>query len=326
MQNFEAQKPFIFVPPQAPFDWRLFASTDIDQAISQQNVGAIMHLVDTLAFGELDAPTGLQKVFKTQQFLLQYLIYVQQELQTQLLMQPVNDTEAIKQENENLKKELKQLRQKMQSDQMIARMASLKPELVEHVHRCLECGKGFADYKFLVQHYQSRHPGSKIPPIPLPNYKIEKPEYKLCNCKLELPKPPIVVEKLPTPKLAQTQTNQDSSDIYMERHEMTVKLNESPQLNAQSPYIFKNLQENALQPEKANFSMTSTGHLPHSTPGTQKIVQKEAPKQQEFIYEPFGNYNSFSSENDHQVIKSGFMHSKFELEQQMEMLRKAIGQ
>ena len=72
---------------------------------------------------------------------------------------------------------------------MMMRLASLKPELIEALPRCLECGKAFADYPCLVKHYQRRHPGKEIPPPPIPNYKIERPVYKLCNCKVEAPQP-----------------------------------------------------------------------------------------------------------------------------------------
>lgn len=90
---------------------------------------------------------------------------------------------------------------------MMMRLASLKPELIEAMPRCLECGKAFADYRFLVTHYQKRHPGKPIPPPPIPNYKIEKPEYVLCNCKID-PKPSIPKSKADSPK--------NSSDIFIE--------------------------------------------------------------------------------------------------------------
>lgn len=80
MENFTATTPFIYRSPSFPFDWRLFASTDVEGSIATQNVQQMLPLVDSLAFGELDAPVGLQRVFRAQQFMLQYLIYVQQEL------------------------------------------------------------------------------------------------------------------------------------------------------------------------------------------------------------------------------------------------------
>lgn len=73
---------------------------------------------------------------------------------------------------------------------MMLRLVSLKPELAEAMPRCLECGKAYADYRFLVAHYQRRHPGKQIPEPGAPNYKIERPEYKLCNCKVE----PVVIQ------------------------------------------------------------------------------------------------------------------------------------
>lgn len=93
------------------------------------------------------------------------------------------ENQRLKAENQRLAKELREEKQKRASDNMMMRLASLKPELVEAMPRCLECGKAFADYRFLVTHYQRRHPGKRIPPPPIPNYKIERPEYVLCNCK-----------------------------------------------------------------------------------------------------------------------------------------------
>lgn len=62
-------------------------------------------------------------------------------------------------------------------------MASINPQLISTLPRCLECGKAFADYKYLVSHYHRRHPLAKIPP-PIVNYPMKNVSYKLCNCKV----------------------------------------------------------------------------------------------------------------------------------------------
>ena len=99
---------------------------------------------------------------------------------------------------------------------MMMRLASLKPELVEAMPRCLECGKAFADYRFLVTHYQRRHPGKRIPPPPIPNYKIERPEYVLCNCKAA--PQPVIPKPSASPK--------NSSDIFIENEQLNTIIGE----------------------------------------------------------------------------------------------------
>lgn len=312
--NFTAQNPFVYQLPSSPFDWRLFASTDVEGAIATQNIPAMLTLVDNLAFGELEAPVGLQRVFRAQQFMLQYLIYVQSELTQQLANVPNGDYEQLRLENQRLRRELQLERQKRQSDNMMLRLASLKPELIEAMPRCLECGKAFADYRYLVSHYQRRHPGKQIPPPPLPNYKIERPEYKLCNCKLEAPPPAPPQSKLTSNKV---------SDIFMDNDDMMCKIEEkrlhesgnntdpvaaSPGLYRDSPQ-YRSLDSTAvLKPQQANFSMNSTSRSAVGIPTQQATGVKTA-----VYFDPEGAYNSFSSENGRQVIPSAYTHSKQEL-------------
>ncbi|KAH0572407.1 hypothetical protein SS50377_26617 [Spironucleus salmonicida] len=234
-QGITGTHPFFYQRPTRPFDWQEFASRDIDMICNNSDIQQLGPLIQSLVHGDLNAslqginvPAWVGRVFQSQQLFAQYLLYVQEQLQIQLQQPRIGEKENEMQAQINdLKRQLKAERQKRQADTMMLRLASLKPELVEHMPRCLECGKAFGDYQFLVSHYMRRHPGCEIPPPPMPTIPFELK----CNhepvreiIKEVIVEKPVYIEKEVQPPKPQS-TSQTESDIFLTAKELKQQTN-----------------------------------------------------------------------------------------------------
>lgn len=203
VKGFQATRPFVFQQPHRPVNWQELAGMDIERILQEADIQGFERISDSLVYGDMyeelraaGLPRWAIKFSQMQQYYSQYLLYANQEMAAyiaELLKRKTFEEECRRAyaEIDRLRKALALETQKRQSDNMLLRLASVKPELLETLPRCLECGKAFGDYKFLVEHYRRRHPNAPITRPPLPNLA---PPPAVCGCcchsKPEQPPPP----------------------------------------------------------------------------------------------------------------------------------------
>lgn len=222
--------PFMFQRPYKPFNWQSLVGMDVERVLQENDIVGFDPILDSLIYGDMhselagNVPSWAVKVYQLQQYLAQYLIYTQEQLRlyiAQLLERPdyADELARARARINQLERELQLERQKRQSDNMLLRLASVKPELLETLPRCLECGKAFGDYKFLVNHYHKRHPGCRIPPPPLPNL-VPPQQPCQCCCHVVVQSPPKPPPRSPTPEPPPSKdpSTKVESDIFLDDH------------------------------------------------------------------------------------------------------------
>jgi len=208
VKGFQPTRPFVFQQPHRPVNWQELAGMDVERVLQEGDVQGFDRIADSLVYGDMyeelrasGLPRWAIKFCQLQQYFSQYLLYANQEMTAYIAELLKRNTyeqpyrEAL-QEIRRLRQALALEQQKRQSDNMLLRLASVKPELIETLPRCLECGKAFGDYKFLVEHYRRRHPTAPIPRPPLPNLA---PPPAVCTCCCHHKPEPPPPKKEPTP-------------------------------------------------------------------------------------------------------------------------------
>lgn len=173
--------PFQYSKPYVSFDWKELYGLNLEDALARNDFRVFGTVASSLAFGDIETPfrqggvpEDVSKLASIQQYLAQYLLHMQDVLMHEIEIaranpQPSPDIQALLAERDALRKQLRIERAKRQTDAMMLRLASVNPETVNMLFRCHICGKVFADYSFLVLHYEKRHEG--IQPIQPPPFK-----------------------------------------------------------------------------------------------------------------------------------------------------------
>ena len=83
------QRAFRFEPRRTRIDWRLLHGVDPDDVVRDMNIDALEGVLDTLTFGDIGADdvrlfteTNFRKLFRLSQLTVEYLLHVQDTLQT----------------------------------------------------------------------------------------------------------------------------------------------------------------------------------------------------------------------------------------------------
>lgn len=131
-----------------------------------------------------NTPNWAVKLCQVQQYFAQYLLYTTSQCETYLreLVTPHTDPNlaiSLQQEIDKLKSEIKRIQQKHETENMMYRLMSVRPEVVEALPTCLHCGKMFGAYEFLLAHHKRRHPGYPDPRPPVPSFA---PLPRPCQC------------------------------------------------------------------------------------------------------------------------------------------------
>lgn len=175
------QPPFQYSKPYVPFDWKELYGLNLENALARNDFRVFGTVASSLAFGDIETPfrqggvpEDVVRLASVQQYLAQYLLHMQDVLMHEIDLARANpppspDIQALLAERDALRKQLRIERAKRQTDAMMLRLASVNPETVNMLFRCHVCGKVFADYHFLVSHYEKRHEG--IQPIQPPPFK-----------------------------------------------------------------------------------------------------------------------------------------------------------
>ncbi|EFO62065.1 Zinc finger domain protein [Giardia lamblia P15] len=201
------QPPFQYSKPYVPFDWKELYGLNLENALARNDFRVFGTVASSLAFGDIETPfrqggvpEDVVRLASVQQYLAQYLLHMQDVLMYEIELARANpppspDIQALLAERDALRKQLRIERAKRQTDAMMLRLASVNPETVNMLFRCHVCGKVFADYHFLVSHYEKRHEG--IHPIQPPPFKPPPASQQNHCCKLHM-LPQAVVEAQPS--------------------------------------------------------------------------------------------------------------------------------
>ena len=83
------QRAFRFEPRRTRIDWRLLHGVNPDDVVRDMNIDALEGVLDTLTFGDIGADdvrlfteTNFRKLFRLSQLTVEYLLHVQDTLQT----------------------------------------------------------------------------------------------------------------------------------------------------------------------------------------------------------------------------------------------------
>ncbi|EFO62637.1 Hypothetical protein GLP15_4754 [Giardia lamblia P15] len=138
--------------------------------------------LSSLVYGDIgtfvcnrNTPNWAVKLCQVQQYFAQYLLYTTSQCEAYLreLVTPQTDPNlaiSLQQEIEKLKAEIKRIQQKHETENMMYKLMSVRPEVVEALPTCLHCGKMFGAYEFLLAHHKRRHPGYPDPKPPVPSF------------------------------------------------------------------------------------------------------------------------------------------------------------
>lgn len=147
--------------------------------------------LSSLVYGDIgtfvcnrNTPNWAVKLCQVQQYFAQYLLYTTSQCETYLreLVTPQTDPNlaiSLQQEIGKLRGEIKRIQQKHETENMMYRLMSVRPEVVEALPTCLHCGKMFGAYEFLLAHHKRRHPGYPDPKPPVPSFA---PLPRPCQC------------------------------------------------------------------------------------------------------------------------------------------------
>ncbi|ESU36311.1 Hypothetical protein DHA2_10033 [Giardia duodenalis] len=147
--------------------------------------------LSSLVYGDIgtfvcsrNTPNWAVKLCQVQQYFAQYLLYTTSQCEAYLreLVTPQTDPNlavSLQQEIERLKAEIKHIQQKHETENMMYRLMSVRPEVVEALPTCPHCGKMFGAYEFLLAHHRRRHPGYPDPKPPVPSFA---PLPRPCQC------------------------------------------------------------------------------------------------------------------------------------------------
>lgn len=171
------------------------------------DVGRLNTSLSSLVYGDIrtfvcskNTPNWAVKLCQVQQYFAQYLLYTTSQCETYLreLVTPHTDPNlaiSLQQEIERLRTEIKRTQQKHETENMMYRLMSVRPDVVEALPTCLHCGKMFGAYEFLLAHHKRRHPGYPDPKPPVPSFA---PLPRPCQCCIHEDKPAVPAIPKPT--------------------------------------------------------------------------------------------------------------------------------
>ncbi|TNJ26704.1 Zinc finger domain protein [Giardia muris] len=207
--NIQVSRPFIFTRPCIDFDWPGLYGLDMEHILQTNDVQGLQQIIPSLVYGDIysslqnaGVSSEVIELAQLQQFLAQWLLYLQEQYglaleQAHTFPPNVGALRELQLERERLKHELAKERAAIQTDKMLLRLASVKPDSLGSLHRCQVCSKVFAEHEFLRQHYEKYHPGVSIPRPPIPYQKA--PHVHHCCHHLEPQAPQEPTQPLPPP-------------------------------------------------------------------------------------------------------------------------------
>lgn len=229
--NIQVSHPFVFTRPYIDFDWPTLYGLDMEAILRTNDVLTLQNIVPSLVYGDIlsslqNAGVSIEiiELAQLQQFLAQWLLYLQE--QYSLALQHANsfppNTAALKElqlERDRLKQELARERAAIQTDKMLLRLATVKPDSLGSLHRCQVCNKVFAQYDFLRQHYEKYHPDSPLPPPPIPYQKA--PHVHHC-CHHQVQEAPPKESQAPLPPPPPPKIQVEVEDVGTQRTPATI--------------------------------------------------------------------------------------------------------
>jgi zinc finger protein DZIP1 len=170
--NAQNQAPsFTFRKRHARIDWRKLAAVDVDKVAREVDVGSLQDNLYNVAFCNIDGEEfqgmdpHFMKLFKLAQLTMEYLMYTQQYLNSQVteLQQKLKDVseemECCKKElatrNDDLKAVKKENRKRRKAIEAYQEMLSSG---ATGIHPCPVCKREFITGDFLQSHIDRRHP------------------------------------------------------------------------------------------------------------------------------------------------------------------------
>ena len=179
--KFNQTTPNLFRERSGKFKWKEVLRIDLDNVVKTNDLTPIENLLDNLVFANIDEndiqllpDNSVVKIVKTYQYILEYLLYTQQKIDSEnkiyennykALINESTLKESILKDNKSILNSLK--KDNKQKEQIISTYKYLldeykKGNLEAPSNQVFKCGicedKKFVNQLSLTKHYQRRHP------------------------------------------------------------------------------------------------------------------------------------------------------------------------